>query len=161
MFVYVHLSLGMEGCREKRGRFLWMSFWEALYRGVLALTRVAIMCRMPPPVDFLWQTVPFQPCCGHVKPPSSLMPAVPGDSEISDSVTLLIRLLLDDVPEFNDKGKGTCSEAFSAMPWIQGTAECRLQVEAAHLSSHLHILMHCESPHNKQNQRLVSTPVLK
>lgn len=52
------------------------------------------------------------------------------------------------------------AEALSAMPRIQDAAECWLQVKAAHLSPHLHILMHCSSPHNKQKRRLGSAAIL-
>lgn len=48
--------------------------------------------------------------------PSPQRLAVPGDSEIGDSVSLLIRLFLTDVSELNYNGKGIWSEALSVMP---------------------------------------------
>lgn len=93
--------------------------------------------------------------------PSPQRLAVPGDSEIGDSVSLLIRLFLTDVSELNYNGKGIWSEALSVMPWIKETAECWLQVKTACLSSHLHIPMHWNSPHDKlssQQAKPVSCP---
>lgn len=81
-----------------------------------------------PPADFLWQAVPFQPCCGHAKPPSSLMPAVPGDSNIGDSVTSLIRLLLDDVSEFiREKAPALKPSVPCHESKAQQSADCKLK----------------------------------